>query len=279
MFTSNQEAVKQPNFSYITTKSNVLVSIISTLLHHLAPGILQDRRPSKLTLDSPSEIELQTSTEDYKTFTSGESIIEYARNFYGLRKNAGDASTPLFTEHVNTTDLSKEDSGDMSMASLPNSISESTMAIYNTPQPKYDPVRGSVLTNELINATASFITTFIQTCTLSASTEERGDKAVNGNKAHYHGLFHNVCEILGHLMARANAKPTDIQDCMDALFKCSTDGPDFTFVSSGVNTILQIADSPSYIKASPWHPKLVKAIVDNVSRKKCGRTNLINTRW
>lgn len=251
----------------MTTKSNVLVSIITTLLHLLAPGILQDRRPSKLNLDSPTEIELQTSTEDYKTFTSGENIIEYARNFYGLPKNAGDASTPLFTEQVNITDLSKEDSGDMSMASLPNSISESTVAIYNTPQPKYDPVRGSVLTNELINATASFITIFIQTCTLSVSTEERGDKAVIGNKAHYHGLFHNVCEILGHLMARANVKPTDIHDCIDALFKCSTDGPDFTFVSSSVSTILQIADSPSYIKASPWHPKIVKAIVDNVSRK------------
>ncbi|KAI9289079.1 Dopey, N-terminal-domain-containing protein [Umbelopsis sp. AD052] len=251
-----EEVAKQPNFSSITTKSNVLVSIISTLLHLLAPGILQDRRPSKLTLDSPTETDLQSSTEDYKTFTLGESIIEYARNYYGVRKNAGDASPKLFTEFVNTS--SKEDGGDMSMASLPNSISESTLAIYNTPQPKYDPVRGSVLINELINATASFITIFIQTC----SQEERETR--NGNKAQYHSLFHSVCEILGHLMARANIKPIDIQECMDALFKCSSDGPDFTFVSSSLNTLLHIADSPSYIKASPWHPKLVKAIVDNL---------------
>jgi hypothetical protein len=258
----------------MTAKSNVLVGIISTLLHLLAPGILQDRRPSKLNLDSPTEIELQSTTEEYKTFTSGESIIEYARNFYGLRKNTGDASTQLFAEFVNNS--SKEDGGDMSMASLPNSISESTMAIYNTPQPKYDPVRGSVLINELINATASFISGFIQTCALSPSMAERGGRAVNENKAHYHSLFHNVCGILGHLMARANIKPIDIQDCMEALFKCSSDGPDFTFVSSSLNTLLQIADSPSYIKASPWHPKLVKAIVDNVSGK-CGNKHKSNT--
>jgi hypothetical protein len=265
-----QEAVKQPSFASTAAKSDVLVNIILTILHQLAPSTLQDRRPSKLNLESQTETEGRSA--DYKTFTPGEDIIQYARNFYGIQPGKADAcASSLFTN--GDGDSSKEDSGDMSMAALPKSVSDLSMAIYNTPQPKYDPVRGSVLINELLNAMASFLTTFIQSYVLqqAISLEQQHWKGDSELQSLYHNVFRNACEVLSHVASRANISSSDLKDCTDSLMKCSSNGPDFTYVSSSLETLLEIADSPSHLKSSLWGANAVKAIVNQVRKdKRCG---------
>jgi hypothetical protein len=156
------------------------------------------------------------------------------------------------------------------MAALPKSVSDLSMAIYNTPQPKYDPVRGSVLINELLNAIASFLTTFIESYVLqqAISLKQQHWKGDCELESLYHNVFRNACEVLSHVASRANISSSDLKDCTDSLIKCSSNGPDFTYVSSSLQTLLEIADSPSHLKSSLWGANAVKAIVNQVREDK-----------
>lgn len=244
-----EESVKQPTFASLTPKTNILVKIMLTILNQLAPSTLQDRRSSKLSMSehaSPKD-----ETEEYETFESGQNIIEYARSFYGIK--SGKDSNALFT--ADDEDSQKEDSGDMSMAYLPKTIPESSIAMYNTPQPKYDPVRGSMLLTEVLGALGSFLATYINQFVLDpAGLEQLKRKSRNQAEGTpmYHDIYCKVTDILSFTVNRVVTSTVDMHPCIEALVNCAITGPDFTFVSASLETLLHIADSPTFVKSTLW---------------------------
>lgn len=233
-----------------------------TILNQLAPSTLQDRRSSKLSMSehaSPKD-----ETEEYETFESGQNIIEYARSFYGIK--SGKDSNALFT--ADDEDSQKEDSGDMSMAYLPKTIPESSIAMYNTPQPKYDPVRGSMLLTEVLGALGSFLATYINQFVLDpAGLEQLKRKSRNQAEGTpmYHDIYCKVTDILSFTVNRVVTSTVDMHPCIEALVNCAITGPDFTFVSASLETLLHIADSPTFVKSTLWKTSVMYPLMAKVS--------------
>ncbi|KAM3578985.1 hypothetical protein VKS41_008521 [Umbelopsis sp. WA50703] len=253
-----EESVKQPTFASLTPKTNILVSIMLTILNQLAPSTLQDRRPSKLSMTEHANPE--DRTEKYESFETGQNIIEYARSFYGI-KSAKDAKK-LFA--ANDEESQKEDSGDMSMASLPKTIPESSIAMYNTPQPKYDPVRGSLLLTEVLGALGSFLAVYIDQFVLNpAGLDQMKRKSRNqvDGRPMYHDIYCKISDILTFTVIRVVSSTVDMHPCTEALINCAMTGPDFTFVSASLETLLQIADSPTFVKSSLYKPAVVQSLM------------------
>jgi hypothetical protein len=243
-----------------------------TILNQLAPSTLQDRRPSKLSMTEHANPE--DRTEKYESFETGQNIIEYARSFYGI-KSAKDAKK-LFA--ANDEESQKEDSGDMSMASLPKTIPESSIAMYNTPQPKYDPVRGSLLLTEVLGALGSFLAVYIDQFVLNpAGLDQMKRKSRNqvDGRPMYHDIYCKISDILTFTVIRVVSSTVDMHPCTEALINCAMTGPDFTFVSASLETLLQIADSPTFVKSSLWKPAVVQSLMAKVCSTLFGASSVV----
>ncbi|KAI7867413.1 Dopey, N-terminal-domain-containing protein [Spinellus fusiger] len=274
-----QESISHPSFIDMLPQVKECIGLVQLLLEQLPESVFRDQ---SIDYSNPN-IEKENDQEQ-KNFVAGMNILDYARDFYGLRRRrhtrnsssiGGNSLSFRFEEIVTEAGQSsdrEEEEGDMSVSS---SFSPNSIASLIT-RPAFGSIRGSVLIHELTNNLSQLLIDLVNGYivlpeNLSTGVDVGKDgRSLTHINSHLERVLIGICSILTFVVKRTNGQFKWMNNSIQqetgyALLKCCRESQGFGSVDAGLSTLCLFIKR-SYLTGDTLmkSKQLLKSIMDKL---------------
>ncbi|ORZ17804.1 Dopey, N-terminal-domain-containing protein [Absidia repens] len=268
-----QESLQHVSFTEILPQIMKCIDIILLILRQLPDSVFQDRqRKSSVLTEEPSSVNYQ------KEFITGMDALEYARDFYGVKRctnsstnKSGDIKNPGYVSgsppvKISTSTVDQEDEGDLTSQRTPILTEDKSIAAAIT-RPSYGPIRGSTLLNEIVTNLIRFLAELVNTYVVAPDTGNTDgvDVGVDGKRlrhldAQLEQVLHGVCSALTivtkHTIGdnyfdndgQINEQRQQLKiELTQTLLKCCQHSREFGVVDAGLSTLTQLIKQQGFL--------------------------------
>ncbi|KAI8375993.1 Dopey, N-terminal-domain-containing protein [Radiomyces spectabilis] len=275
-----QDVVRHPSFIDMLPHVIKCLSLILLVLQLLPTTVFVDRDGHQGDTPPPA---------DSKQFVPGMNVLDYAREFYGLRgPHRRTASNALTNSAVDEREMDTvEDEGDLSTTQTKSNPSLNTPANRTA----YGAVRGTVLVKELTTSLTSFMSELVNSYIVVPDRLNTGiDVGVDGKRlrhidAQLERVLHHVCSIVTSIAQVAGQQSPwsdghGQQLLFENLLQCCQQGRGFGVVDAGLSTLSTLAKYPLFMNGLvTLHQKsVVKCIMDKLWGFLSPSTQLLHVR-
>lgn len=259
-----KDAIKSPTFIEMLPQVSQCIALILNILQKLPESVFLNRTNTNHDSDN---------LKGRKHFQSGVNIIEYAREFYGLKQSS--SSPQLADGDKVDNDLeteSNEEEGDLS-SSVNIKKSGPMQHIQFQTCPEYEPLRGNLLVKEVADNLTRFLIDFVSSYIVLPENLQSGlDVGVEGKRLkhiehHLERVFLSACTAITMISRHADSEFVlkGSEQLTAVLLKCCQQVNVFGVVDAGLSTLTMLVTTKRFVDPTVLkHGMHIKEIVDKL---------------
>lgn len=267
-----KDALKNPQFIAILPNVDQCLSIILILMKQIPTSVFVER-PAVSTGATVDE----AAQQEKKHFVQGDSVLEYAREFYGFTAGNQQTSSPTIEEDEEPPIENDEEEGDLSSSqNFKKNIGSNNLTLNQQQQqrgPQFDPLRGQLLVKEIGDHLTGFLIDFVNSYIVLPDNMLSGvDVGEEGKRLkhidhHLERVLSKVCTAIT-LVAQQADPTTELKrkdQFTQVLLKCSQQGNVFGVVDAGLTMLTTLTKQKRFVDTTVLkHLSEVKKIVDKL---------------
>lgn len=262
-----EESLRYSAFIHVLPQIDCCIQLMHTIYKMIPENMFGDRPTTKTE---------NGTTEVPKQFQSEMDILEYARDYYGIRSTQVRVGSNNGTNEQNGADAklhpNGEDDGDLSISHKDVNVGKTLNTVA---RPIFGPVRGPLLVKEVANYLAEFLVGLVSSYIIPTNDMNTGvDVGVEGKRlqkidSQLEKVFHGACSALMLISKHANESfqwnGNNERLLSNTLLACCQHGPDFGIVDTGLSTLALLTKRPFFLgDAVLKNRKNLKCVMDRL---------------